>query len=72
MAQVTIYLDAESERQVKRAAEAAGVSVSRWIAEAIAQRARAKWPDSVHELRGAWADLERPADTAADIPRESL
>jgi predicted transcriptional regulator len=72
MAQVTIYLDDETEGRMKEAARAAGVSYSRWIAELIAERTRTEWPQSVVDLAGAWADderVERP-ELGADLARE--
>jgi hypothetical protein len=43
MAQITLYLDAETARKLKAAAEAAGKSESQWVGALIA-------------LAGAWAD----------------
>ena len=63
MAQVTIYLDAETESRMREAAEAAGMSYSKWVAALIAERTRKEWPQSVVDLEGAWAEeteLERP------------
>jgi hypothetical protein len=57
MGQVTIYLDDETEKTVRAAAESAGVSVSKWIAERIQRNARTEWPNAVRELAGAWPDL---------------
>ena len=57
MGQVTIYLDDETERTVRAAAESDGVSLSKWIAQQIHAGARAEWPAIVRELAGAWPDL---------------
>jgi hypothetical protein len=57
MGQVTIYLDDETEKRARDAAESNGVSVSKWIAERIQKDARTEWPTSVRELAGAWPDL---------------
>ena len=58
MAQVTIYLDAATAAQMKRAAKAAGVSQSRFLAELVRRRTAREWPASVRRLAGAWADVE--------------
>lgn len=73
MAQVTIYLDAETEQRMKEAAKAAGLSYSKWVAQIIMDRTRTEWPRSVAELVGAWADsdLERPTH-GEDVPREPI
>ena len=57
MAQVTIYLDDETEQKARAAAQSKGVSLSRWISERVRQGALSDWPDCVRELAGAWSDL---------------
>ncbi len=57
MAQITIYLDDEVLNQVRKATQSAGVSRSKWIAEAIQLRMRTEWTDSVRALAGSWMDF---------------
>ncbi len=57
MGQVTIYLNEETEQQARAAAQAEGLSLSRWIAARIEQPLRTEWPEAVRSLAGAWADL---------------
>lgn len=74
MAQLTLYLDADTERLVKVSAEAAGLSQSRWVAEVIRQAAAPLWPDSIRSALGTWTefpDAETLRQQAADLPRES-
>lgn len=56
MAKVTIYLDEETEVLMKRAAEEAGVSRSRWVAEVVREKTASTWPRAVRRLVGAWGD----------------
>ena len=76
MAQLTLYLDRETEMRMRAAAEAAGVSKSKWVATLIRNRLKDTWPASVAALAGAWSDLpeveEMRADMGSDVPRESL
>jgi hypothetical protein len=76
MAQMTVYLDDEVLALVNRAVQAAGVSKSHWVADAIRARARQEWPESVRSLAGAWPDFptleEIRRSTSADAPREEL
>lgn len=76
MGQVTLYLDTETERAMKRAARAAGISFSRWVAGAIREKASSEWPRAVAELAGAWADMpesdELRAAMGEDVPREPM
>ena len=57
MAQVTIYLDDETEQKARSAARSKGLSLSKWIADRVRQGALSDWPDDVRELAGAWSDL---------------
>lgn len=76
MSQVTIYIDEETEARTRAAAEAAGVSLSRWISQMLRARARTDWPAEVVALEGAWrTSTGEPPDstaTGADLAREPL
>ena len=77
MSQITIYLDEGTDRLVRRQVKGSGESASRWIAEAVRQRARTEWPAEVLAVFGTWGD-DVPEGAALrkgygkDIPRESL
>jgi hypothetical protein len=76
MSQVTIYLDDDTRRRVRKAARAEGVSVSKWIASALRQKTQSAWPKSVLDIEGAWpdfptlAELRRPR--VKDARREEM
>lgn len=78
MGQVTLYLDGETEAKMKAAANAAGVSQSRWVAELIREKTATHWPESVAKLAGAWSDEDFPSCSeirsglGEDVRRESL
>ena len=76
MSQITIYLDDSSERQLKAAAAAAGLSVSRWIAELIREKTGSEWPQEVRELAGSWTAFPEADELrkggGQDAPREAL
>ncbi len=78
MGQITIYLDDETEKLVKRHVKVSAGSASKWVAEAVRQRARSEWPADVLSLLGSWQDDDFPdaADLrkgyGADLPREKL
>jgi len=55
--QVTIYLDDETENKARAAAQASGLSLSRWVAERVRLGALSEWPAEVRELAGAWSDI---------------
>lgn len=72
MAQVTIYLPDELEREVKRAAKRAHKSVSAYLAELAAVRTRSTtWPKGFASLYGS-CDLpeveDRPPEDVETLP----
>jgi len=76
MAQVTLYLDEETAARMKKAAKAAGMSQSRWVAELVRKKTLSEWPESVKRLAGVWGDIE-PAEelrkgVGKDVPREAF
>lgn len=76
MGQVTLYLDEETQKQMRAAAKREGVSMSSWLAKLVKERTRSQWPEAVVQLAGAWKDLptaeELRAGQPEDSPREAL
>jgi hypothetical protein len=76
MAQVTLYLDEETKKRMRKAAKAAGVSQSRWLAELVRLETANEWPAEVRELAGAWPDFpeaeELRRSSGRDVRRERL
>jgi hypothetical protein len=76
MAQVTLYMDDDTLTRVRAAADAAGLSLSAWVAQVVRDRTRTEWPRDVADLAGAWRDLSTAeqlrATSPADLPREDL
>jgi hypothetical protein len=73
MSQITLYLDEATQALVEQAAQANGVSKSRWVAEIIRKYAAHEWPGACLALAGSFADFplreESPASLPADLPR---
>lgn len=72
MPQVTLYIDEDTDAKARSAAQAAGVSYSRWVVELIRARTREEWPLAVRELAGSYQAFplrEASAEPAADIER---
>jgi hypothetical protein len=76
MAQLTIYLSAETRRRIERAARKAKTSVSKWVTERLEDALSSEWPSGYFELFGSLADerLERPPQPVPgdDARREKL
>ena len=70
MPQVTLYIDEDTDAKARLAAESAGLSYSRWVAELIRSRTRDEWPESVRRLAGSITDFPtRSSNDAKDIDR---
>lgn len=73
MSQITLYLDDATQALVEQAAQANGVSKSRWVAEIIRKYAAHEWPQDCLALAGAFADFPMREDgqppLPADVPR---
>ena len=76
MAQVTIYLDKETEVKMKAYTKDKNISQSQWVASLIREKLRTEWPDHVAALSGAWKDFpsleEIRAEITPDIARETI
>ena len=78
MAQLTIYLDAEAEKLIERAAKREAVSLSRWAREKLVRAAGgATWPEGYEAIIGSITDpsfrapdeLKSSFDQAVDFGR---
>jgi hypothetical protein len=76
MPQITIYLDEEATQLVEKSARKAGISKSRWIADAVREKGSDEWPASVRDLAGAWQSFPDAAEirkaTGTDRTREAF
>jgi hypothetical protein len=76
MAQVTLYLDSRTDRQLAQAAKGAKLSKSRYVAELIRQKSAGQWPPEFLKLAGAYPDFptadEVRASLGSDLPRVPL
>lgn len=52
--QVTIDLDGRTETFAKAVAQAAGISLSKWIGGVMQAKAANDWPESIKALASAW------------------
>lgn len=76
MSQITLYLDDDLQALIDQAAQAQGVSKSRWVAGLIRKYAAHEWPQACLALAGRFPDFPlREAAQAegcaavADMPR---
>ena len=72
MSQITLYLDDATHALLDHAAQANGMSKSRWVAELIRKHAAHEWPQDCIALAGRFADFPLREDMPplpADTPR---
>lgn len=76
MAQITIYLDKETEERMRTLVKAQNISQSQWVAGLIREKLQSEWPAHVASLAGAWKDfpsIEEIRDNPSlDTQREPL
>ena len=76
MGQITIYLDAETEKKMRAVTKSMRLSQSKWITTLIKEKIRTDWPGSVIELAGAWNDIptaeEIRGTEGEDVKREEF
>lgn len=68
MSQITLYLDDATQALVDQAAQANGVSKSRWVADLIRKYAAQEWPQDCMALAGRFADFPLREEGAAPLP----
>lgn len=67
MAQVALYLDAETAQMVEEAANRDGVSRSGWIRQAVRAQLARRLPDSFFAVLGTWEDEREPEEILKSI-----
>jgi hypothetical protein len=76
VANLTIYLPDDLERQVRKAADESHVSVSKWVADQVGKSVETSWPAEFLALAGAFPDFPEVDDLregyGEDVRRESL
>jgi hypothetical protein len=76
VAHLTIYLTNDVEKRARKAAKAAKVSMSRWVANRVTESVKTSWPPEFLALAGAFSDFPDASSLrkgyGEDIPRESL
>jgi len=76
MAQMSIYLEEETLKKIRRAADREGISVSEWVRSRLSRSLEERWPDGYFDVFGVLEgrDLERPEQIPfdRDTAREEL
>lgn len=67
MSQITLYLDDATQALVEQAAQANGISKSRWVADIIRKHAAHEWPQDCIALAGRFADFPLREEEAGAV-----
>ena len=70
MSQITLYLDDATQALVDQAAQANGLSKSRWVADIIRKYAAHEWSQDCLALAGSFADFPLQGQGAATMPAD--
>ncbi len=71
MSQITLYLDDATQALVDHAAQASGISTSRWVVDIIGKYAADEWTQDCLALAGRFADFPLREETPAVPPVDS-
>lgn len=71
MSQITLYLDEATQALVDQAAQANGISKSRWVADIIRKYAAHEWPQDCLALAGRFADFPLRDDRSNTLPSDA-
>lgn len=71
MAQMAIYVDSETVREIKRASRKAGLSRSEWVVRVLQREIRRKIPEEFFNLLGSWEDDRNTEEILRDIRSET-
>lgn len=76
MSQITIYIDNNLEKKVKKMASETGLSISKFISNVLENNITDTWSSDVKNLTGSWSDFptldEIRASQTKDVQREEF
>ena len=72
MAQIAIYVDDKTAREVKKASRKSGLSRSEWVSSVLKKELRKDLPEEFFRVLGTWEDAKTPDVILKEIRRESV
>ena len=76
MGQITIYLDGNSEKILRRKAKEKKLSVSKYVSVLVSEKNISEWPEELIDSIGTWRDFPLVAELRTgygdDIRRDKL
>lgn len=71
MAQLAIYVDDETAREVKKAARKAGMSRSEWVSNLVQKELRGQISEEFFRILGTWEDDRAAEEILKEIRADS-
>jgi hypothetical protein len=76
MGQITIYLDSNSEKILRRSAKQKKLSVSKYVRILVREKNISEWPEEIIDSVGTWSDYPMVTELRAgygdDMQRNKL
>jgi hypothetical protein len=67
MAQLAIYIDNKTAREINKASRKAGVSRSEWVSQVLKKELHQKLPDRFFQVLGTWEDDRKSEEILKEI-----
>jgi hypothetical protein len=71
MAQLAIYIDDKTSREISKASRKAGLSRSEWVSRVLKRELHQKLPDRFFQVLGSWKDDRTSEEILKEIRAES-
>ena len=67
MAQLAIYIDEKTAREINKASRKAGLSRSEWVSQVVKKELQGKLKEAFFQVLGTWEDDRSPEEILIDI-----
>lgn len=71
MGQVTIYIDADTEKKLNLIIKKIGISKSKWISNLIKEKTSQEWPEDIINMAGSWTDFPMADELRGYLGKDS-
>lgn len=71
MAQLAIYIDDKTAREIKKVSRREGLSRSEWVSKALKKELQERLPEEFFQVLGSWEDDRNPEEILKEIRKET-
>jgi hypothetical protein len=72
MAQLAIYIDTKTAREIDRASRRAGLSRSEWVSRVLKKELEGKLQENFFKVLGSWEDDRSPEEIFQEIRKDTI